>query len=261
MNIIQKISIDLNVISRLNSKTKLKYSETMALARKVVQALAKKHHVKNFKGLLIDENNFFSVPHTALGFISIPHLYLINRQDIPFTGPNDPKLFNIKNIQAFANSVADQLHRPHRKVKLADMYAVQKFLQTIERPDQASKGVTMVLLHELGHIKLNHKYHIKMRRPLYVLINVVTLGIFGLITRQRLSRKHEKEADLFACKHSKEVLEGGAYYFEMLGKMPPKHVGLKIFHTFLCATLRFSHGSFSSRALRFKQEIAKINSC
>lgn len=144
MNIFQHIAMDLKLEPRSSFKEQID-GQTEALAKKVVDALADRHGVMNYRGLTIDQEKIFSIPAaTSHGRVEIPALFLVNRKDVPFTGPDDPNLNNIKKVQAFANSVADKFHMPHRKIKVVDRIVLQTYLQGFEIDPTFKKFVEAV---------------------------------------------------------------------------------------------------------------------
>lgn len=219
MNLFFNLASELR-IDPLKGQGKVPYSQE-ELVQKVMQALVDRYQVSNYFSSSLDPSDgIFNLVASADSWnVSVPPLYFVDRKDIPFTGPSDPTLKDEKKVQEFASQICKQFKLQELSVGIRDEMGLRLYLKALECPENAGRALKFVLLHELGHIHLRHfsrsiAYEAKFRKPLFFIINLLTLGIFRGIALLRQSRNHEKEADAFAYKISKDVARGGIYLFK-----------------------------------------------
>lgn len=238
----------LNIANNLNINTDFFNSEKTDItdSKTLLNQIANKLEIVNFKGTVVSaqEGIFNLLAGATKSFVILPPLYLINRKDIPFTGPHDPYLKNQERVQEFANWLAKECQLTPKKVTRLDLLSLKIALKACEEPEKTNNGLSFITLHELGHIKNNHsertlKYRKKLKKP---------LGIFNSIAKLRQSNNHEKEADKFACLHgSKEIINGGIYLFDIFQKFRSSNLSERIFHRLFLISTFFTHPSHSKR--------------
>lgn len=268
MSLIQQISQDLKIyqaspfmLELMNERSPAKY-----YADKVIEALAKRAGMnQEIKVEVMNSDLFGVIAYAAKSEIILPPLYLIDRKDIPFTGPDDPQLNNNQVLQQFSEWISSTFNLPKKVVNIKDRLRLKLFLKMLEKPEEAKKSYQFILLHELGHIALNHEdkenaFNKKMKMPLYLMINIFTLGMFALIGRLKLSQSQEKEADAFACKHSTvEMAQGGKHLFEITRNFRSKNFSETLLHLFFCTMLALTHTSLKARSRRIEQHLLTKN--
>lgn len=232
---------------------------TLSAAGAIVNAIAKQLHFPRRLPVFLDHSlGIFSLLASAgKGSVYVSPLYLIDRKDVPFTGPNDPALADLKKLQAFGCALAKKsgsLQPP--KITLVDRMSLRLYLKSMENPEAVKNGLEFVLKHELGHIVLNHAarraaYKEKLNGMLYKVINILSLGIFKMIAQLRQTRKHEREADDFACANSSAaVAKGGAYIYRIASEYPGKNLLERFAHAMFCLSCTITHSSWTTRAKR-----------
>lgn len=247
----------LNIANNLKINTNCFNSEKIDISQTqtLLNQIANKLEITNFKGAFVSAQwGIFNLIAAATNsHVLLPPLYLVNRRDIPFTGPHDPHLKNQEKVQEFANWLAKECQLNPKKVTRQDLLSLKMALKACEQPENAANGLSFITLHELGHIKNNHiarieTYLEKLKKPLFFIINILTLGIFCLIAKLRQSNNHEKEADEFAClRGSKEIIKGGIYLFDTFHKFRSSNLMERIFHCLFLLFASLTHPIHSKR--------------
>lgn len=214
------------------------------------------YHLKidNFAGCIVDTKDIFNIiAETNENRLILPPLYFVKREDIPFTGPDDPLLKNQQKIQEFADALCAKFQLPKKKVASLDVLFLKVVLEALRRPEDCINGLSFTILHEFGHIKERHQEKTKLEneklsQPTFMVVNFLSLGILKPVTKLNQTRTFEKEADLFACHHgSKEMVEGGVYLFKTIDNYLSETITEKIMHLSFRLYTSFTHTSFADR--------------
>lgn len=268
MNQIQKIAIaqklDLNDYTQPNYKPGLFSPQCLDLADKVVNTLdTNKGSTSQYYVKIERYNSVFGLEASISGTsISLSPLYFISRDQVPFTGPDDPNLEDDLLLQQFADNIAKEFHDKTTSTKISwkDRMSLRMYLETVKNSDKAKQALTFILLHEIGHAENHHQkrklaYVNKLSQFKYTLINILTLGIFKRAALDLQSRKHEAEADAFGFPEA----EGGIYLFKSARKFHPRGCMEHIAYALLCFSCLFSHGTFGAREDRIKTHLKLLN--
>ena len=267
-----KIAKDLNVdTSSIAQDPKNFKNNVLEVARSALLALTKEKEMENTSlsvKIPTNQSIFDLGAMVSTGnnrtTVYLPSLYLVEREFVPFDGPDDPRLQDNEKLQEFANKLAERCGIEQKKVTWEDRMFLRMYLIAMKDPDKANEALSFILLHELGHVKKGHmtrtkEYKDKLLTPKYLILNIITLGIFKRAALDLQSRKHEAEADAFAYEHTGPTAEGGVYLFKTTSKFKPKGaIETLAYGIFTLSTLS-SHGTESSRIKRITRYLKPLN--
>ena len=256
---INKFINDINPQSKDLSQASIK--ELQQIAKQAINNYATSRGVNIEFNLSIYTTNIFSLDaFIAQNVIYLPPLYFIDRNQVPFTGPDDKSLNDKDKLQKFANHLADLSGIQRKKVTWEDRMTLRLYLSAMKDVDKSSQALAFILLHEMGHSHHQHihrkfEYANKLSRPKYVILNILTLGIFKRAAIDLQSRHHEKQADAFGAE---KYAEGGRYLFHTVRKFKAKGFTEKMAYQALCISSLFTHGTYAKRESRMKAHIKKL---
>ena len=177
------------------------------IAEQVITEIAHRIGVENFKSAFVDTRHgpFNLIASSGRYQINIPPIYLLKREDIPFTSADDPALRMGKDLQKFSDKICAKFGLLHKKVTKEDCMSLRLFLKTMENPEMAVNALVFVILHELGHIFHEHElkmklYQQELKESHFPAINSLTGGIFDELALLKETRKHEKRLMLSPVK-------------------------------------------------------------
>ncbi len=257
MDPISQIAKDLNIDVDQLKITDKRQSPALQVAQEVIKKLGEKSGLNTQMKVSIETNQSIFDLNASVsgknGYVYLPPLYFVERDMVPFTGPDDPKLENKEILQRFANRLAYQLKIPPKKVTWEDRMHLRMYLAATEKRERIKDTVNFILMHELGHVFGDHQkrkldYKKKLSEPLFTIINVLTLGIFKTAALDLQSRKHEKEADSFAYKSElPNTSLGGIHLFKTVEKFKPKGTVETMAYALFCFSTLASHGTYGAR--------------
>lgn len=203
---------------------------------------------------ILDTDNFFNFPAAdgdeKDGRIYLPMLFSIDFDkapaDLQVTSSKDPRLNDIKFVQ----KLASWAYGVEKKVSIKDRVALKIHFKFLENLELAKSGVKFIISHELGHIHYGHSLDKNEMSKLFKIINVFSLGLFSLFYKIYISRKREREADIFSCTTNPAEKKGGLYLFKILKKNPHGRRLDKIVAFFNRSFCALTHTSFNRRYKR-----------
>lgn len=214
LELIFKLSIESPVRNTYKPNLKPHMLKRLAKKEMQIQQIAKNAGIRDWKRFkAVIGNSFVSEAALYRSTIILPPDDLIKPKDLPpslkLERLDKGEITKTDWIIQFAKWFPEEYCKEPKKVFISQ-FGVDKrilsslrFLNSLQRPELRQKNYQALIGHELGHCELRHTFKYEAVAFALQLLAWPTLGLYRLFyakTLEKLSRSHEKQADLFCAK-------------------------------------------------------------